>query len=299
MARDYYSVLKRATAALDPDTAAARRAVYDRARHAVIDAGLPMAELRNEQSAIEAAIERIEAETQAAATPPLRPRSEVPPSGDGATGQPRTARSPEISRSAWTIAALATASVAIAAIAGYAFWPRSVSERAAPAQATRDGVAKVEDAKAGAEDSDPKRPYIYNRQVVYYRTIHPVGTIVIAKSQRFLYLVRPNVAAVRYSTGVGRECMNAVGLLLVSAKEEWPERPPQPAAEARRPPTKTKDNAEARFGARSLALGDTGHRIHGTHAPTTAGEDGCFPLVNNDIIDLHDRVPVGTRVVIN
>jgi lipoprotein-anchoring transpeptidase ErfK/SrfK len=294
MARDYYSVLKRATAALDPDTAAARRAVYDRARHAVIDAGLPMAELRNEQSALEAAIERIEAETPAA-TPPLRRQSEMPPSGDGATGQPRTA--PGTSRSVWTIAALATASVAIAGIAGYAFWPRSASERAAPAQATRDGVAKVGDAEA--EDSGPKRPYIYNRQVVYYRTIHPAGTIVIAKSQRFLYLVRPNVAAVRYTTGVGRECMNAIGLLLVSAKEEWPERPPQPAAEARRPPTTASDNAEGRFGARSLALGDTGHRIHGTDAPTTASADGCFPLVNEDIVDLYDRVPTGTRVVIN
>src|SRR5262245_2989958 len=64
----------------------------------------------------------------------------------------------------------------------------------------------------------------------WFITEQSIGTIVIAKSQRFLYLVRPNVAAIRYTIGVGRQCTNAVGLLLVSAKEGTPESRPTVAA---------------------------------------------------------------------
>ena len=134
--------------------------------------------------------------------------------------------------------------------------------------------------------------------MVFYRTIHPVGTIVIAKSQRFLYLVRPDVVAMRYTIGVGRECTNAVGLLLVSAKEEWPETPAQRTSQSASSDVQ-RGGSRSRFGLRSLALGETGHRIHGTYASTTDGEAGCFVLINDDIVDLYERVHAGTRVVIN
>jgi lipoprotein-anchoring transpeptidase ErfK/SrfK len=55
------------------------------------------------------------------------------------------------------------------------------------------------------------------------------------------------------------------------------------------------------MGARALYLGTTVYRLHGTNAPETIGSavsSGCFRLVNPDIIDLFDRVPVGTKVVI-
>jgi lipoprotein-anchoring transpeptidase ErfK/SrfK len=55
------------------------------------------------------------------------------------------------------------------------------------------------------------------------------------------------------------------------------------------------------MGARALYIGTTVYRIHGTNAPQTIGQavsSGCFRLVNEDIIDLYPRVPVGTKVVV-
>jgi lipoprotein-anchoring transpeptidase ErfK/SrfK len=289
MPRDYDPVLRRAIAALDFNTAESRGAVYDRARHAVMQSRLPAAEIGKDQAALEAAIARIEPEMQR--TPAWRDRrSSMPaaaPQGpaDGAARAP-----PPVGKAiSWRIiAALAAPILLVAIVALYAFWPRSV-DRDRAAKREEAVAARVEDARSGNRSSDPTRSYIFNRQMVYYRTVHPVGTIVIAKSQRFLYLVRSNTSAIRYTTGVGRECANTAGLLLISAKDQWSEQPPQPGTSSQRP--------SGRFGARALALADTGHHIHGT--PTTASEDGCFPLVNDDIVDLYDRVPVGTRVVIN
>jgi lipoprotein-anchoring transpeptidase ErfK/SrfK len=55
------------------------------------------------------------------------------------------------------------------------------------------------------------------------------------------------------------------------------------------------------MGARALYLGDTIYRIHGTNQPQTIGHalsSGCFRMVNNDVVDLFDRVPVGTKVIV-
>jgi lipoprotein-anchoring transpeptidase ErfK/SrfK len=55
------------------------------------------------------------------------------------------------------------------------------------------------------------------------------------------------------------------------------------------------------MGARALYLGQTVYRIHGTNQPHTIGyavSSGCFRLVNNDVIDLYDRVPIGTKVIV-
>jgi lipoprotein-anchoring transpeptidase ErfK/SrfK len=55
------------------------------------------------------------------------------------------------------------------------------------------------------------------------------------------------------------------------------------------------------LGARALYLGDTVYRIHGTNQPQTIGHavsSGCFRLTNPEVIDLYDRIPVGTKVVV-
>ena len=55
------------------------------------------------------------------------------------------------------------------------------------------------------------------------------------------------------------------------------------------------------MGARAFYLGQTIYRIHGTNQPQTIGHavsSGCFRLVNEDVTDLFDRVPVGTKVII-
>jgi lipoprotein-anchoring transpeptidase ErfK/SrfK len=45
----------------------------------------------------------------------------------------------------------------------------------------------------------------------------------------------------------------------------------------------------------------TRHVIYGTNAPETIGQavsSGCFRLVNDDVIDLYNRVSVGTKVIV-
>ena len=59
------------------------------------------------------------------------------------------------------------------------------------------------------------------------------------------------------------------------------------------------------LGARALYLWqgnkDTLYRIHGTNEPQTIGTNvssGCIRLTNEDIVDLYDRTPIGTKVVV-
>jgi lipoprotein-anchoring transpeptidase ErfK/SrfK len=55
------------------------------------------------------------------------------------------------------------------------------------------------------------------------------------------------------------------------------------------------------LGARALYIGQTEYRIHGTNQPQTIGHavsSGCIRLANPDIVDLYDRVPVGTKIVV-
>jgi len=55
------------------------------------------------------------------------------------------------------------------------------------------------------------------------------------------------------------------------------------------------------MGARALYLGSTLYRIHGTNQPWTIGgavSSGCIRMRNEDVIDLYNRVKVGTRVVV-
>jgi lipoprotein-anchoring transpeptidase ErfK/SrfK len=300
MARDYHSVLVRAIADLDSDAVEARHALYDRARLAIMNAGLGPSETSSERAALEAAIGRIEAEKREADTlrTPARPLRGKPlsTSGSDAAWSKETTRPPR--NAPLRVIALASAAVLIIAAIGYAAWPR----RSAPggdANRAAASVVKAQSKPSTDGSSEPSLSYILRRQVVYYRTIHPVGTIVIAKSQRHLYLVRPNVAAVRYTIGVGRECTNAVGLLLVSAKEEQPENRPAVAAAtpvSARPPANV---GATQHGSRAVALGDTGLRIYGTDPPVSNGKAGCFALTDEDMTDLYERIAVGARVVIS
>ena len=55
------------------------------------------------------------------------------------------------------------------------------------------------------------------------------------------------------------------------------------------------------LGARALYIGAREYRIHGSNEPWTIGHavsSGCIRLTNEDVIDLYDRVSVGTRVVV-
>ncbi|MGZ3411006.1 MAG: L,D-transpeptidase [Xanthobacteraceae bacterium] len=146
-------------------------------------------------------------------------------------------------------------------------------------------------------------PAEYHRQMVFYRTNEAPGTIVVDTPSRFLYLVQGNSRAIRYGIGVGRDGFQWSGLLNISRKAEWPDWTPPPEMIARQPylPRFMAGGPGNPLGARALYLGGTVYRLHGTNQPQTIGQSvssGCFRLVNGDIIDLYDRVPVGTRVVV-
>ena len=147
-------------------------------------------------------------------------------------------------------------------------------------------------------------PYEYRRQPVYYRSQEPPGTIVIDTSERFLYLIQSSTQAIRYGIGVGRDGFTWAGILRVSRKAEWPDWTPPAEMIARQPylPRWMAGGPGNPLGARAMYLGGTVYRIHGTNQPQTIGtaiSSGCFRLVNNDVMDLYDRVPVGTKVIVH
>jgi lipoprotein-anchoring transpeptidase ErfK/SrfK len=145
-------------------------------------------------------------------------------------------------------------------------------------------------------------------QTVSYPAPERPGTIVVKPGERFLYLVQPNRTARRYGVGVGRQGFQWSGTAHVKRKEKWPAwRPPQAMLE-RRPdlPEFMEGGLENPLGARALYLyqggRDTLYRIHGTNEPSTIGQavsSGCIRLLNEDIYDLYNRVPLGTVVKVH
>lgn len=143
----------------------------------------------------------------------------------------------------------------------------------------------------------------FQKQVVFFRTNEEPGTIIVHTSERFLYLVLGNNRALRYGVGVGRDGFTWMGLHKITRKAEWPDWRPPPEMIERQPylPRFMAGGPGNPLGARALYIGTTIYRIHGTNQPHTIGHavsSGCFRMVNNDVIDLFDRVPVGTRVIV-
>jgi lipoprotein-anchoring transpeptidase ErfK/SrfK len=172
-----------------------------------------------------------------------------------------------------------------------------------PSLAQRDYSNLADQPGFVPNEADEQLPPQFQRQMVFYRTSEPPGTIIVHTSERFLYLVQGNGRAMRYGIGVGREGFQWQGLLTISRKQEWPDWTPPPEMIARQPylPRFMAGGPGNPMGARALYLGATVYRIHGTNQPHTIGSavsSGCFRLVNNDVMDLYERVPVGTKVVV-
>jgi lipoprotein-anchoring transpeptidase ErfK/SrfK len=152
-----------------------------------------------------------------------------------------------------------------------------------------------------ARDTD--LPPELRRQSVYYRTEQPPGTIIVNTADRYLYLIMGNGVALRYGIGVGRDGFQWGGTQKITLKREWPDWVPPPEMIERQPylPRWMAGGPGNPLGARAMNLGATVYRIHGTNAPETIGQavsSGCFRLVNDDVIDLYSRVPVGTKVMV-
>jgi lipoprotein-anchoring transpeptidase ErfK/SrfK len=141
------------------------------------------------------------------------------------------------------------------------------------------------------------------RDVVLWKSGYERGTIVVSTSQRRLYYVLGKGKAIRYGVGVGREGFTWTGTKTVTMKREWPAwRPPEEMLK-RRPdlPRYMAGAMDNPLGARSMYLGSSLYRIHGSSEGETIGEavsSGCIRMTNRDVIDLYDRVKVGTKVVV-
>lgn len=150
------------------------------------------------------------------------------------------------------------------------------------------------------------------RQSVPYRTEHLPGTVVVDPGQRYAYLVGENGRALRYGVGVGKEeAFNFRGAALVGRKAQWPRWTPTANMISREPDRYGRfagglpGGPSNPLGPRALYLYrdgvDTLYRLHGTIEPWTIGtmvSSGCIRLMNQDIIDLYRRVPIGSRVVV-
>lgn len=137
------------------------------------------------------------------------------------------------------------------------------------------------------------------------------GTIVIDTAAHYLYLVEGSNKARRYAIAVGKEGLQYKGTVRVGDKQEWPRWIPTKEMQAREPAKYARyadgmpGGGANPLGARAIYLyqngRDTHLRIHGTIAPETIGtnsSNGCFRMINEHVIDLYRRVPVGAEVIV-
>ncbi len=146
-----------------------------------------------------------------------------------------------------------------------------------------------------------KNPYV--RQIVDFESDLPVGSVLVDQSDRFLYLILEDGKALRYGVGVGREGFQWEGTNRITRKAEWPGWTPPAAMRKRQPglPAYMPGGIDNPLGARALYIGTTLYRLHGTSDVASIGNavsSGCIRLLNEDVIDLYERVPVGALVVV-
>jgi lipoprotein-anchoring transpeptidase ErfK/SrfK len=154
-----------------------------------------------------------------------------------------------------------------------------------------------------SHDVGTQTAFAPTRQIVSYATNEAPGSVVVNARERALYFVLGDGKAVRYRVGVGRPGMEWSGSHTVSRKAEWPDWTPPPAMLKRRPdlPRFMKGGIDNPLGARAMYLGGSLYRIHGSNEPDSIGHavsSGCIRMMNEDVVDLYERVRVGSRVVV-
>ncbi len=156
-------------------------------------------------------------------------------------------------------------------------------------------------------------PEAFLPQLVNTRRDDPAGEIHVYPNAFFLYFMLNDGLAIRYGIGVGRPGLYHPGVFTIAYKAEWPRWRPTDAM-IRRDPNSYARYADGMPGGPSNPLGsralylydgagrDTYLRIHGTNSPRTIGtavSNGCARLTNDHIVDLYDRVPLGTTVTLH
>jgi lipoprotein-anchoring transpeptidase ErfK/SrfK len=325
---DYYSILSRAVAALENNTAQARAELFGRARHVLIDGIKNERERWTDDAAMaeiakfDAATDRIESQIARHSTHDSIERHRQP-RADQADWAPAPSPDTFPPPSNWSIGRIVVLGAAglfglgLIGLVVYALSGQQAATTKAPATeavATAPGSAKKIASRAAPEgddlepgidggSTDAGLPYFLRRQVVYYRSVYSDGMIVVDRSQRFLYLVQQQARAWRYGIGVGGECDIGPGLYRIKSKSpQWPEWSPSPALLKRRNyPQRIAGGPGNPLGAYALYFESSLPGIHGTNAPRSIGQAptlGCFRLINDDVIDLEKRIAIGTGVVV-
>jgi lipoprotein-anchoring transpeptidase ErfK/SrfK len=155
-----------------------------------------------------------------------------------------------------------------------------------------------------ARNQDPFRM----RQRMKDNTGQEAGTIVIDSDNKFLYFVEQGGTMLRYEISVGAQEYTWRGDAFIRRKAEWPNWVPMEEARKLNPalPKVVTGGPDNPLGARALYLydesgKDTYIRIHGTNEPEYIGQNvslGCIRMHNVDVIDLHERVKTGAKVVV-
>jgi lipoprotein-anchoring transpeptidase ErfK/SrfK len=141
------------------------------------------------------------------------------------------------------------------------------------------------------------------RQLVQFDPRFAPGSIIISTEERKLYYVTQRGEAIQYGVGVGRPGFEWSGTKTVTMKREWPDWRPPAEMLKRRPdlPRHMSGGPDNPLGARAMYLGGSLYRIHGSNEPETIGQavsSGCIRMTNEDVVDLYERVRVGTKVVV-
>ncbi|NDR58015.1 L,D-transpeptidase [Aliiruegeria sabulilitoris] len=152
----------------------------------------------------------------------------------------------------------------------------------------------------------------FEPKLVKVRPEFAPGTIHIELGRYYLYYIAAPEQAIRYGVAIGEEGRNLRGSAVVGRKAEWPSWTPTANMIRREPQVYAKwagglpGGPENPLGARAMYLyrggRDTRYRIHGTPQPWTIGRSvssGCIRLTNEAVVDLYERVAIGTRVTIH
>jgi lipoprotein-anchoring transpeptidase ErfK/SrfK len=190
------------------------------------------------------------------------------------------------------------------------FLATTLAASAAPAVAQTVAPSAPETQAAQPFMLDPR----FQPQVVRIKRQYLPGQMLILPRSHYLYFVHEPGLAIRYGVGVGRAGLEFTGTATIDVKKEWPTWRPTDEMIERDPVTYSKfvDNDYVMpggpgnpLGARALYLfqggRDTFFRIHGTTEPTSIGRsvsNGCIRMINDHVIDLYNRVPVGTIVTV-
>lgn len=194
-----------------------------------------------------------------------------------------------------------------------------LNRRAAIAAGSALALSRLTNLSAADTEDDPyplppfdykQIPEQFRPTVVDHSTRQWPGTVIVDTGARLVYLVLEGNRALRYGCAVGKDGFRWAGVADVGRKVMWPRWTP-PKEMIKRDPSKAKwangmpGGLQNPLGARALYLyqngSDTLYRIHGTTEPLSIGKQassGCIRMVNQDVIDLYRRVPIGSRVLV-